>query len=446
MKSKKYLLIFISVIAILFVSEMFFRLVGYKPGIFRKQDGFEIVDSLIEYDNFTTDEAGIYKFSPLVTDSIRQYYNCETEEIESALVKTRLYPVDRVEEIYNTFCRLSHGENSRTLKLRIKHWMNKKKFEQPCELENTLHKISSQPIDTSDDWAQAIFEYVHKPFNEEGFRSIAFKKHKTKHKRILIIGDSFVYGMSAIPFTNSFTDILLARGYMVYAAGIPGTDPAQYAAITKKYVPFLKPDLIISCFYFGNDLMRFYRPTVPNQPNEHITNAGFFNSYPLGNYLSAAEAYDYYKCLASIPHTTFFNKLCAQTCIGSVLWNICYNYKWVSHTGIEEYDKYNSLNCNPKFTKKYVQIVDSVGLENNIPILHTIIPQYNSLYNINREYLTIDTSIINQIFTSHFFCPMDMSARNDYDIPGYHFNNSGATKFANFLESLIMSKTYNEEK
>ena len=93
-----------------------------------------------------------------------------------------------------------------------------------------------------------------------------------------------------------------------------------------------------------------------------------------------------------------------------------------------------------------MQIVDSVGLENNIPILHTIIPQYNSLYNINREYLTIDTSIINQIFTSHFFCPMDMSARNDYDIPGYHFKNSGATKFANFLESLIMSKTYNEEK
>src|SRR5690606_31822779 len=119
---------------------------------------------------------------------------------------------------------------------RVQYSLYKSQWDSPVfEAYNTIY---SSP-DTSDEYYTAVKRYLYHPFNKDGFRGIEFKKHRTRCKRILVIGDSFVYGMSAKPFYNSFYDILLSQGYMVYAAGIPGTDPAQYAAIAEKYIPIL---------------------------------------------------------------------------------------------------------------------------------------------------------------------------------------------------------------
>ena len=439
MVSKKAILVTITVFATLFLCELLLRVFGYKPGVFSKQDGFTQVDSLINYNNFTTDESGIYKFSSLVTDSIRKYYSCENEEIQNQSVKDQLYPVDRVEDIYNTFCRLLYPENNNTIRLRFKHWINSTKPDQLCEFERTLQQVTSQPLNTNDEWAQAIKEYAQRPFNEEGFRSIAYKNYKTKRPKVLLIGDSFVYGMSANPFTNSFSDILLARGYLIYTAGIPGTDPAQYASIARKYIPLLKPDITIVCFYMGNDVMNFFRPTVQFQPHEHITNAGFFDSYPLGHYLNPSDAYNYYTILATIPSTesNFFNRLCAQSCIGTILWNVCYKYNWVSHPHVKEYENFHYRNPNPNFSRYYIQTIDSIGTANASIVLHAIIPQFDASYNTNRKFLSVDSGLLNQIFLTSFYYPPNLSATVDYAKTDYHFNNIGSIKFANFLDTLI---------
>lgn len=144
--------------------------------------------------------------------------------------------------------------------------------------------------------------------------------------------------MSAKPYYNSFTDILLARGYLVYSAGIPGTDPAQYAAIAKKYVPILKPDMIIVCFYPGNDLLPFPREPLPLRPHEHMTNAGFFESAPEGKYLDAHEAYSYYRKLITIPSNSANYGFWSSTAITSLVWNILYTHGNVQHPGIEAYE------------------------------------------------------------------------------------------------------------
>jgi hypothetical protein len=64
--------------------------------------------------------------------------------------------------------------------------------------------------------------------------------------KVMLVGDSFAWGMSANPVYNSYADFLLAKGYCVYNLGIIGTDPAQYEAVVKKYTPILQPDVINS--------------------------------------------------------------------------------------------------------------------------------------------------------------------------------------------------------
>ncbi len=48
----------------------------------------------------------------------------------------------------------------------------------------------------------------------------------------------------------------------------------------------LKPDMIVFCFYEGNDYMPFARVPAYNQPHKHIANAGLLESSLNGIYLN----------------------------------------------------------------------------------------------------------------------------------------------------------------
>ena len=64
-------------------------------------------------------------------------------------------------------------------------------------------------------------------------------------KKVLMLGDSFLYGHSAENFTSSFANNLLAKGYYVYNTGISGADVTQYKAIADKYIPIIPMKEII---------------------------------------------------------------------------------------------------------------------------------------------------------------------------------------------------------
>ena len=68
--------------------------------------------------------------------------------------------------------------------------------------------------------------------NEEGFRSPAFNTLDTTKKKVLFIGDSFAWGLSAEPVANHcFVDLVRNESnYEVINLGIPAADPPQYLA------------------------------------------------------------------------------------------------------------------------------------------------------------------------------------------------------------------------
>lgn len=425
MKKVGYIIFVVLVVSV--TTEIILRLLGYQPGVFRKIDGFQKVDSLVFYKNFETDEEGIYKFSKWVSDSLVKYYDPKWGRIANPEVKSALYPIDNLDDIFKCHKYITNPELFNPL---LKTLFFKADWESATLRE--YRRALSVPDDYTDEWHKAVKNYLFRPFNTEGFRSIEFKKHKTKRKRVFIIGDSFVYGMSAFPFYNSFNDFLLAQGYMIYSAGIPGTDPAQYSAIAQKYVPLLKPDLVIVCFFPGNDLMPFMRDPKQNEPHEYVTNAGFYQSNINGKYFNAREAYSQYLVSISIPASeNCVDNVMSQTAISSILWGFLFL------KDIPPIEVSTPMAEQISNTKIYIDKISGVCAAQKIPLAFVVLPNTNA-ENVNKQkFLEQDTTTLCSIFGHDYYYLSSFELSKHFPKNDYHFNNAGHQLFAEYLKGII---------
>jgi len=426
----KLVALFAFVVALL-LSEVFVRLWVIRPGHINVLGGFNRVDSLIEYQNFCTDEVGIYKFSPWITDSLLVYYDCKTRKVTNPSVKAAIFDGDKIYYVYQSFCK-----EKTNVDFSLRWWLNAihNGEENPVScLKLTKDKLLNHQLSFDKGWQAAFLDYCEHPFNTDGFRGIALKEHQTTQLKVLIIGDSFVYGMDAHPMQNSFTDLLLTKGYLVYACGIPGTDPAQYAAIAEKYIPIVKPDVVISCFYTGNDYMNYYREPKSNEPHEYITNAGFYSSNPTGVHMSVFEAYNLYVHLSTFPDSNnrTFDRLCSRSGLGTLLWNALYQKGYRSHPSQQYFGLAHQIPKDSIYarTKTYADRFANTCKKYNVPQLAAVIPDLDSPH--------FDTLGLQILFDNNYYMPNNLVLEEDYFEKGFHFNNSGSIKFANFLDSLL---------
>lgn len=424
---------------VLAMGECGLRISGHSPGQFRNLSGFNSVDSLVVYENFITDEAGIYRFGPWVTDSLPLIMDAKTTGLTSlwhhqGYGKVRV-SIDEIDKVYRSFLALRLEKKP----CFISQLSQDNLVDHGSEFAQRFSSVKKNGAESSHD--HALKQYIERPFNSEGFRSIPFNGLNSGAPRVLIIGDSFVYGMSARPFYNSFTDILLARGYLVYGAGIPGTDPAQYAAIANKYVPMLRPDMVVVCFYPGNDLMPFPRESHPERPHEHMTNAGFFESAPLGQYLDAVEAYNYYRSLVTIPCNSENSGFWSSTAITSVVWNILYANGKVSHPTIETYELSRNVDIWDKvrFTRPHLQSIYRICFELGVPLLNAIVPDASPNQIMRKGKIHFNDAVLDSLFIGqqYHFPVGRFHHTQDFPENDYHFNNLGSKKYADFLDTLL---------
>ena len=172
-------------------------------------------------------------------------------------------------------------------------------------------------------------EWLAGQINSAGFRSIEFEYLETDKKKVLFLGDSFTWGVSAQPVTNCFADLTAAQGFVVYNTGIPGTDPNQYAYLAEKYIPVLKPDYTAVMFFMGNDFVS-PRPMLPHKNLHHITDAGWMYAFDdEGGYMeSPVQAYEYWKRHSNWLYATDredlpdnpLKRLMIKSVIGSYAW------------------------------------------------------------------------------------------------------------------------------
>lgn len=435
---KRVVVLCVSVAVALVVSEVGLRLAGARPGVYTLPGEFKVVDSLILYKDFTTDPEGIYKYSSWITDSVLRYIDLRTGILNPNTTHS-ISNVDGIDMLYVDFLRITNNNCCTGLKVKVKDWWLGNTHKSP--LSTLYSELNSRP--SNDVWEKAVINYVNHPFNGDGFRSIPFRNDTTKRKKVLVIGDSFVYGFKAIPAHASFTDCLLAKGYMLYTAGIPGTDPAQYAAIARKYIPVIKPDLVIMCFYEGNDFMMFDRKVDAKEPIEYLTNAGFYQSAPYGSFMSMQDCYNHYKSLITIPTTDTkgFNSLMSKTVVSSLFWGLLHKFRMVRHLVVEESQtrlKEMYKNNKTEYTAKHINAFNTACMQSNVTPLYVYIPDPDKESNTTSQFVAPDTAKARMVFGNLLFhTPMHFQPKLHYHNNDYHFNTAGSLAFAQYLDTLI---------
>lgn len=92
--------------------------------------------------------------------------------------------------------------------------------------------------------------------SEQGFRDRFYGEKPPGVTRILVLGDSYVFGQGCA-LDETFTKVMerMGKGLEVINAGVGGYGTLNELRLFRKYGLALKPDIVILCFYEGNDLV-----------------------------------------------------------------------------------------------------------------------------------------------------------------------------------------------
>ena len=437
MRSKKYLIFNAIIIAgLILVIEIFLRVIGLQPGV--TENYITIVDSLVVNPEYIADEAGIEKLSQSARDTAIKYVNLPKGTLD--------------------FLKLEASDKESTLKELITHFHFLENNYTKGDLEKAGRRMGvnsgeikelQQSIKNSEfysyvqrlklklertDYEEAVLNYVKSPINSEGFRSIEFKEYEADGLKVLLLGNSLTWGRTANPIFNSFGDILLSRGYITFNTGIVCIDPAQYEAVAKKYIPIIKPDIVI-VNYFGNDNMYSFRETKPYQPFYYFTNAGVIMANPVGYYMSAEEVYKSSSSMALIPENSTFNRLCSKTVLSTRIWKV------LQKIGVVGYEQYiPTVQYNEEIPEDFDQpiseaYIDSIAViceRDSIKMLLAVVP--------DPIYKRYEMDSMHNVFKHTAYHVPSSLTEDDYVGSGDdHFNNSGNLKYANFLQQKIDS-------
>jgi lysophospholipase L1-like esterase len=302
----------------------------------------------------------------------------------------------------------------------------------PLRVEHTFFTDSTATFRAFPD------SFNHKPgffINEDGFRTRPFGEKDSSRKRIMFIGDSFVWGATAKPIDSSFVDLVGRAGYETINLGIPGTGPPQYARLAEKYIPQLEPDQVVVVFYLANDILYAEEDFGPGQNPYYITNAGWLNAFLDDSWLPDADsAYAYYLRRFGIPRTTVFNRFCAATVIGSRAWQLLRSLGWVEgwDPEVKRRMELRDKRLSPApVSERYLQRIANLCRDRGIPFHLLIVPLHTDL-------ATPVATAYPDLFVELPYREPGSIVRSDYnEWPDGHFNNHGHRKFADFVLEVI---------
>jgi len=272
--------------------------------------------------------------------------------------------------------------------------------------------------------------------NAENFRSREFtiSSADTSAVSLLFIGDSFVWGAQAEPINSCFVDLLgKDEHFICFNAGVPGTDPAQYAAVAERYVPLLHPGFTLVVIYLGNDLMKKKRELVPNEEQWFQTNAGWLPAaYKGRRFATAQESYDY--VINKYTPKNFLQKALLKTATGTAILSL--------PCRTEEYAEWEKKKRSP-VTNNYLREIKSVCEKNGSRLLVFIIPALQTdltadfFKNPEKYVLAQYPALMNGIEGLTYVLPVKKEFYRP--LPNGHLNNAGHKAAAEFIRAKIIS-------
>ena len=390
---------------------------GDHPGFIYPDTPVTLVDSVYALSGYETDSSGVQSVGEnarkYIAESIKNGIVWETADIQY-LKENRLDTT--IYDLGFHYSKINNGT--------VKNDFYR--FIQAIKAKSELSSIDSI-------W----LNYSLAPINRDGFRSIDFKKHATDKTKVFLIGDSFTWGNSATNKTNSFSDVLASKGYMVYNASLVGADPMQYQLMLEQYFDKINPDIVVVNFFMGNDIMKFQRIGKPYQPLFVTTNAGQLFMCPHGiSFNTPQEAYEMMIRLFTIPNQkiNLFNYWMAKTRLTTRIWVSLAELGLVSRQSDEKAKTYlanqNKILDN-QLSVRYLKEIVKFCETKNTKCMIVLIPEFDKpQFSAIKDY-RIDFEQLPIVKPQHF-------ELSDYAFD-HHFNDDGHKKYADYLDSLISS-------
>jgi len=269
--------------------------------------------------------------------------------------------------------------------------------------------------------------------NSDGFNSPEFGAVDTTRPTVMLIGDSFTWGMSATHNDSSYAAISSARSkWNVHNMGIPAADPVQYALVAEKYVPQLRPDLVVLFFFVGNDIMLNDREAGPYRDFYFFTNAGAILTEVDGiRFPDAHAAYQYFM------HDKYWltgdrnalEWLVSKSAVLSRIYSV--RFRW------EEKVRWNNAIKDLSLTTSYVMRVRDAALANGAAFRIVIIPEIKEAEMARDDYADKYGSFMHHpVLKAHITWPKTQK-RMFEPYPDAHLNNYGHKVYAAFLMELL---------
>jgi len=263
--------------------------------------------------------------------------------------------------------------------------------------------------------------------NEHGFLGNDWPTGSEK-TRLLLIGDSFVWGAGADELRESFAAILAQEpGFEVLNAGIPGADPAQYQLIAERFVPQVQPQVVVLCLYMGNDVVAHHREPLPHQALYYPSDVGWFPGYHQGQYFGSLEAsYQYYLQQYAPP-----NPLARNTAVGTAMYSLPLRLK--------ERKERKAL-AQSSITNYHLKAIKATCEQYGAQLV--IIPIPFSGTDLVKEYQADSTylqSLYPNVFTGleEELCFLAFNKDHFHPLPDGHFNNQGHRYFAAHAQQIL---------
>ncbi len=280
-----------------------------------------------------------------------------------------------------------------------------------------------------------VMGYVGQPINSEGFRSIPFKALTDKRLKVMLLGSDITWGKGTVNITNSFADELLGRGLLVYNMGICGADGAQYLALAKKFVPILKPDVVVLTVDPRTDIRYYDTEAGPISPLNFFNNAGMLANRPAHATLGdPAKAYRYALQEYFIPPTTWFNKVCAATALTTFVW-IQLKGKGLVQSHSMEFDSYyeasKSFRRSSPTINETIKALEDLLQQQRVRFIVSFLPEVKHGLYLRKltDYPQLDLGKNKVLFNK--------VGLSDYNPRNGLLNNKGHKRYAVFLNNLI---------
>lgn len=308
------------------------------------------------------------------------------------------------------------------------------------QYSDSLGIIRYRPLNK---WFPSFYNYI----NHDGFRCkyeydiASIESLRNNGKLIMVIGDSFVDGASAIPRDSCFTDLLDAHPlYTALNFGQGGTDPLQYRLIAEQYIPKIKPDAVAVVIY-DNDIMQYRRKPTPGIPMYYQTNANYMGGwmeaqkpielgYGANDILrTPQEAYQFYSSFYTIPTGAgWLGWLCSKTALTTQLWYLTHKH-FIKTIPPKEWEE------GRPYTYENLQAVKELCEQYNCPLVFFYIPHVNEITAGPAKNEEIHKKTFRNL---KLHIPSGIEIEDHVSLTyDTHFNNRGHAKFAAFMVSVL---------